>query len=73
MSLFNGTGRENRDEGNAIDRSDFADGYALYAFDLSPSLSENDHFNLVRQGTVRGFEICSRVATHGYRYRVCRV
>lgn len=53
MSLFNGTGKENRDEGNDIDRSDFADGYALYAFDLSPDLSENDHFNLVRQGTVR--------------------
>jgi hypothetical protein len=53
MSLFNGTGKENRDEGNDIDRSAFADGYALYAFDLSPDLSENDHFNLVRQGTVR--------------------
>jgi hypothetical protein len=53
MSLFNGTGKENRDEGNDIDRSDFADGYALYAFDLSPDLSEDDHFNLVRQGTVR--------------------
>jgi hypothetical protein len=53
MSLFNGTGKENRDEGNDIDRSDFADGYALYASDLSPDLSENYHFNLVRQGTVR--------------------
>jgi hypothetical protein len=53
MSLFDGTGKENRDEGNDIDRSDCADGYALYPFDLSPDLSENDHFNLVRQGTVR--------------------
>jgi hypothetical protein len=53
MSLFNGTGKENRDEGNDIDRTDFASGYALYAFDLSPDLSENDHFNLTRQGTVR--------------------
>jgi hypothetical protein len=24
----------------------------LYAFDLTPDLSENDHFNLARQGTV---------------------
>ena len=53
MSLFNGTGKQNRDEGNDIDRLDFANGYALYAFDLSPDLSENDHFNLTRQGTVR--------------------
>jgi hypothetical protein len=53
MSLFNATGKENRDEGNDIDRPDFADEYALYAFDLSPDLSENDHFNLARQGTVR--------------------
>ena len=53
MSLFNGTGKQNRDEGNGIDRDDYADGYALYAFDLSPDLSENDHFNLTRQGTVR--------------------
>jgi hypothetical protein len=53
MSLFNGTGKENRDEGNDIDRSDFANGYALYAFDLSPDLCEGDHFNLARQGTVR--------------------
>jgi hypothetical protein len=53
MSLLNGTGKENRDEGNDIDRSDFANGYALYAFDLSPDLCEGDHFNLARQGTVR--------------------
>ena len=53
MSLFTGTGKANRDEGNALDRTDFANGYALYAFDLSPDLSEADHFNLARQGTVR--------------------
>jgi hypothetical protein len=51
-SLFTGTGKENRDEGNHIDRSDFANGYALYAFDLTPDKSENDNLNLTRQGTV---------------------
>lgn len=51
--LFVGTGKDNRDEGNGINRSDFANGYALYAFDLTPDLSEADHFNLSRQGTVR--------------------
>jgi hypothetical protein len=53
MSLFNGIGKENRDEGNDIDRTDFANGYALYAFDLSPDLSEGEHFNLTRHGSVR--------------------
>jgi hypothetical protein len=53
MTLFSGTGKANKDEGNGIDRSDFANGYALHAFDLSPDLSENDHFNLARQGSVR--------------------
>ena len=53
MSLFTGTGKDYRDEGNDIDRSEFANGYALYAFDLTPDLAENDHFNLTRQGTVR--------------------
>jgi hypothetical protein len=53
MSLFSGIGKANRGEGNDIDRFDFANGYALYAFDLTPDLSEDDHFNLARQGTVR--------------------
>jgi len=53
MSLFNGTGKDNRDEGNDIDRQDFANGYALYAFDLSPDLTDSESFSLARQGTVR--------------------
>ena len=51
--LFGGTNKINRDEGNGISRFDFANGYALYAYDLSPDLGENDHVNLTRQGTVR--------------------
>ena len=27
-------------------------GYALYVFDLTPDISENDSFNLVKNGTV---------------------
>jgi hypothetical protein len=53
MSLFSGTGKENRDEGNGISRSDFANGFALYAFDLTADLSENESFNLARHGAVR--------------------
>ena len=52
-SLFTGTGKWMRDEGNQISRDDFAGGYALYAFDLTPDLAENDHFNLIKSGNVR--------------------
>jgi hypothetical protein len=51
--LFGGTNKINRDEGNDISRSDYANGYALYAYDLTPDLAEDDHVNLTRQGTVR--------------------
>ena len=36
-----------------IAREDYPSGYALYAFDLSPDLAEEGHFNLTKQGTVR--------------------
>ena len=52
-TLFSGTCKVNRDEGNHISRDDFDKGYALYAFDLSADLAEDDHFNLVRQGNLR--------------------
>lgn len=53
MSLFNGVGKDNRDEGNGIDREEYPNGYALYAFDLSPDLTDSESFSLARQGTVR--------------------
>jgi hypothetical protein len=53
MSLFSGTGKQQKDEGNFIERRDFPGGYALYAYDLTPDLSEDDHFNLNRDGSLR--------------------
>jgi len=52
-TLFSGTGKLFRDEGNALDRNNFGNGFALYAFDLTPDLAEDDHFNLSKQGSVR--------------------
>jgi len=52
-SLFGGTGKLCKDEGLHITRTDYAGGYALYAFDLTADLGEDDHFSLVRQGSVR--------------------
>jgi hypothetical protein len=51
--LFGGTNKINRDEGNGISRTNFCNGYALYANDLTPDLGEDDHVNLTRQGTAR--------------------
>ena len=52
-TLFAGTCKLNRDEGIYISRGDYANGYSLYAFDLTADLAEDDHFNLVKQGSVR--------------------
>jgi hypothetical protein len=53
MSLFSGTGKQQKVEGTDIARSDFDGGYALYAFDLTPDMSDDGHFNLTRDGSVR--------------------
>jgi len=54
MSLFNGTGKDNRDEGNDIDsRQEYAAGCALYTFDLSSNITDSESFSLARQVTVR--------------------
>ena len=55
QTLFSGTGIHFLNQGNSITRSDYANGYCLYAFDLTPDLSANDdsHFNLVKHGAVR--------------------
>jgi hypothetical protein len=52
-SLFSGTGKNFNDEGLYISREDYANGYALYAFDLTADLGEDDHFSLLKQGSVR--------------------
>ena len=52
-SLFAGTGKLYKDDGLFIQREDYPNGYALYAFDLTADLGEDDHFSLVRQGSVR--------------------
>jgi len=51
--IFAGTGKLGADEGLFITRDEYANGYSLYAFDLTADLGEDDHFSLVRQGSVR--------------------
>lgn len=54
-TLFSGTGIHFLNEGNSITKEDFAGGYCLFAFDLTPDLSANSHshWNLIKRGSVR--------------------
>ena len=51
--MYTGTGRLFHDEGLFINRTEFANGYALYAFDLSPDLTDDQKFDQLRTGSVR--------------------
>jgi len=50
---FTGTGQLHYDKGLAIDHQDYPNGYALYAFDLSPDLIDDEKFELLPTGSVR--------------------
>ena len=52
-SLFNGTGLMSKDQGNDISRDEYGGGYTLFAFDLTPDLSDSGHFQLVKHGNLR--------------------
>ncbi|XP_033226055.1 uncharacterized protein F54H12.2-like [Belonocnema kinseyi] len=54
-SLFTGCGIHFLNEGNNIDRNDYAHGFCLFAFDLTPDLSAHCylHWNLVKHGYSR--------------------
>ena len=42
-----------RNEGNALNRKHFSGDYALYAFDLTSDLREDDYFSLAKQKSLR--------------------
>jgi len=53
MSLFSGTGKLYKDEGLDIQRTEYGQGYTLYAFDLTPDQADGDHFQLIKEGSLR--------------------
>lgn len=54
MSLLTGTSKWGKDEGVGIDRTEYNNGYTLFAWDLTPDLSDGgDHFQLKRNTSVR--------------------
>ena len=52
-NMFAGTGKMFQDEGNDVTQEDFGQGYSLFAFDLSPDVSDGSHFNFVQKGNLR--------------------
>ena len=49
-SMFTGTGLMSTDRGNGISHED---GFTLFAFDLTPDLDDNGHFQVVKHGNLR--------------------
>jgi hypothetical protein len=53
-SLYMALGQMGRDEGNHVTREDYARGYTLYAFDLTPDSDDGGgHFQLRKNGNLR--------------------
>ena len=50
QSLYTALNKFGQDEGNQISRNDYAQGYTLFAFNLTPHLDSDDHFTPVRSG-----------------------
>ena len=53
MTLFEGTGILNDNRGHGIERSNYKNGFALYAFDLTPDMAEGSHVDPIKHGSVR--------------------
>ncbi|XP_041439226.1 uncharacterized protein F54H12.2-like [Xenopus laevis] len=53
MSLVHISGKQKADNALSVDRSEFLNGYTLFAFDLSPDQEPGGHFSLVKTGNLR--------------------
>ncbi|MFN9941453.1 MAG: hypothetical protein ACK56I_18435, partial [bacterium] len=51
--LFNGLDRGSLDCGNFITREEYAKGYTLFAFDLTPDKTNGCNFNLAKSANLR--------------------
>ncbi|XP_066485768.1 uncharacterized protein F54H12.2-like [Tiliqua scincoides] len=53
MSLVYASGKHRKDKGLIVNREDFARGYTLFAFDLSPDQECGEHYSLFNTGNLR--------------------
>ena len=51
-SLFENIDKPVFATGNDISRTDYPNGYSLFAFDLTPDLCSGDQFNLIKTGNL---------------------
>ena len=51
-NLYDIVGKALNDQDNGIDRNDFAQGYAIYAFNIEPDFDNINYLSLIRRGTV---------------------
>lgn len=61
-TLFKGVNGSTYENGNDISYADYAGGYALYAFNLTPDQCDSEHFSLAKTGDVE-IELKFREAT----------
>ena len=53
LSMFTGTRKAFKDKDIDVSREEYAGGYTLFFFDLTPDLGESDHYSLLKSDTVR--------------------
>lgn len=53
MTLFEGTGMLNDNRGHGITRTSYKDGFALYAFDMTPDMTDGSHVDLIKHGNIK--------------------
>lgn len=53
LSLYEVSGKLFQDTSLDITREEYANGYTLYGFDLTPDLSESGCFHLIKKGSIR--------------------
>ncbi|XP_066485954.1 uncharacterized protein F54H12.2-like [Tiliqua scincoides] len=53
MSLVHASGKHMKDKELIVNREDFARGYTLFAFDLSPDQECGEHYSLINTGNLR--------------------
>ena len=53
QTLFTALSKFGQDEGNHISQNDYPAGYTFFAFDLSPALENDGHFNERKSGLMR--------------------
>ena len=53
LSLYEASGMWNDDRGNCISRKDYPSGYMLHMFDLTADMSEGQHMDPIKHGSLR--------------------